>query len=66
MKDKNTKELAQAIVNAWNQPLDNETQQQFKKRIGTDNGEINPNECRTNKTARNEECRTTKETRKRF
>ena len=56
MKDKDTKELAQAIVNAWNQPLENETKQQFKKRIGTDNGEINSNECRADKTTRNEEC----------
>ena len=56
MKDKDTKELAQAIVNAWNQPLDNETQKQFKERIGKENGEINSNECRTDKTTRNEEC----------
>ena len=52
MKDKDTKELAQAIVNAWNQPLDNETQKQFKERIGKDNGEINSNECRADKTTR--------------
>ena len=56
MKDKDTKKLAQAIVNAWNQPLDNETQKQFKERIGKENGEINSNECRADKTTRNEEC----------
>ena len=33
MKDKDTKELAQAIVNAWNQPLDNETQKQFNQAV---------------------------------
>jgi|TARA_B100001057_G_scaffold42981_1_gene38440 hypothetical protein len=31
-KDKATKELAKEIVNAWNQPLDNETEEEFKER----------------------------------
>mgnify|MGYP005748272549 CR=1 FL=1 len=56
MKDKDTIELAQAIVNAWNQPVDNEKQKQFKKRIGKDNGEINSNECRADEKTRNKEC----------
>ena len=28
-KDKATKELAKEIVNAWNQPLDNESDEEF-------------------------------------
>ena len=36
----NNKELAQAIVNAWNQPLDNETQKQFKERISDEVADV--------------------------
>ena len=31
-KDKDTKELAKEIVNAWNQPLENESDEEFKER----------------------------------
>ena len=34
-KDKDTKELAKEIVNAWNQPLENESDEEFKERIAT-------------------------------
>ena len=29
-------------MNAWDQPLDNETQKQFKERIGKENGRLIP------------------------
>ena len=32
-RDKDTKELAKEIVNAWNQPLDNESDEEFKERM---------------------------------
>ena len=32
-KDKDTKELAKEIVNAWNQPLENESDEEFKERM---------------------------------
>ena len=39
---------------------------QFKERIGKENGEINSNECRADKTTRNEECELQRKREKEF
>lgn len=61
----NNKELAQAIVNAWNKPFDNENNKQFNKRIGVSNVRTNSNECRADEAKSNTKLGRTKTTRTR-
>ena len=56
MKDKDTKELSNNNSECLNQPLDNETQKQFKERIVKKMERLIPMNVDSDKTTRNEEC----------